>query len=93
MHYERNSFESLHTSAKPKDQKQPSVVFYIKCALKNFAKFTGKHLRQSLFFLIRFQASGLTEPLLETASEGFARGSEGVTPHCSYLDSVTFKQF
>ena len=29
---------------------QPSVVFYEKCVLKNFAKFAGKHLCQSLFF-------------------------------------------
>ena len=31
-------------------QKQPLEVFYTKGALKNSAKFTGKHLRQSLFF-------------------------------------------
>ena len=31
-------------------QKQPLEVFYRKGALKNSAKFTGKHLRQSLFF-------------------------------------------
>ena len=31
-------------------QKQPPEVFYEKVVLKNFAKFTGKHLRQSLFF-------------------------------------------
>ena len=31
-------------------QKQPPEVFYKKCILKNFAKFTGKHLCQSLFF-------------------------------------------
>ena len=31
-------------------QKQPAEVFYIKGVLKNFIKFTGKHLRQSLFF-------------------------------------------
>ena len=30
-------------------QKQPSEVFYKKVALKNFAKFTGKHPCQSLF--------------------------------------------
>ena len=30
-------------------QKQPPEVFYKKGALKNFAKFTGKHLCQSLF--------------------------------------------
>ena len=31
-------------------QKQPPEVFYEKGVLKNFAKFTGKHLWQSLFF-------------------------------------------
>ena len=31
-------------------RKQPPELFYKKCALKNFAKFTGKHLCQSLFF-------------------------------------------
>ena len=31
-------------------QNQPPEVFYIKGVLKNFAKFTGKHLFQSLFF-------------------------------------------
>ena len=32
------------------NQKQPPEVFYKKGALKNFAKFTGNHLCQSLFF-------------------------------------------
>ena len=31
-------------------QKQAKEVFYKKDALKNFAKFTGKHLYKSLFF-------------------------------------------
>ena len=31
-------------------QKQPPEVFFKKCILKNFAKFTGKHLCQSLSF-------------------------------------------
>ena len=31
-------------------QKQPPEVLCEKCVLKNSAKFTGKHLRQSLFF-------------------------------------------
>ena len=31
-------------------QKQPLEVFYRKGVLKNFAKFTGKHLFRSLFF-------------------------------------------
>ena len=32
------------------EKKQPPEVFYKKCALKNFAKFTGKYLCWSLFF-------------------------------------------
>ena len=32
------------------EQKQPPEVFYKKGLLKTFAKFTGKHLCQSLFF-------------------------------------------
>ena len=31
-------------------QKQPTMMLYKKGALKNFAKFTGKHLSQSFFF-------------------------------------------
>ena len=31
-------------------QKQPPEVFYKKGVLRNFAKFTGKHLCHSLFF-------------------------------------------
>ena len=31
-------------------QKQPPEVFYKKGVLRNFVKFTGKHLCQSLFF-------------------------------------------
>ena len=34
----------------PSSQKQPSELFCQKGVLKNFAKFTGKHLYQSLFF-------------------------------------------
>ena len=33
-----------------KRQKQPPNVFYKKGVLKNFEKFTGKHLHRSLFF-------------------------------------------
>ena len=33
-----------------KIQKQPPEVVYKKCVLENFAKFTGKHLCQSVFF-------------------------------------------
>ena len=33
-----------------KKQKQPPKVFCKKGVLKNFAKFTGEHLCQSLFF-------------------------------------------
>ena len=38
-------------------QKQPPEVFCKKGVLRNFAKFTGKHLCQSLF-LIKLQAGG-----------------------------------
>ena len=38
----KSSFEHL--------QMQPPEVVYVKRCLKNFAKFTGKHLCQSLFF-------------------------------------------
>ena len=31
-------------------QRQPPEVFYKKDALKDFSKFTGKHMFQSLFF-------------------------------------------
>ena len=31
-------------------EKQPPEAFYGKGVLRNFAKFTGKHLSQSLFF-------------------------------------------
>ena len=37
------------------DQKQPPEVFYKKVVLRNFTKFTGKHL----CFLIKLQASCL----------------------------------
>ena len=32
------------------EQKEPPEMFYKKSLLKNFAKFTGKHLNQNLFF-------------------------------------------
>ena len=37
-------------SVKSSNLKQPPEVFYIKGVVKNFAKFTGKHLGQSLLF-------------------------------------------
>ena len=50
-------------------QKQPLEVFCKKSVLKNFTKFTGKHLRWSLFFN---KVAGLntffTEHLPATAS-------------------------
>ena len=49
-------------------QKQLPEVFYKKGVLRNFAKFTGKHLCQSLFFNkvasgLRLQASGFIDNL------------------------------
>ena len=35
------------------NEKQPPEVFYEKGVLRNIAKFTGKHQRQSLFFFIK----------------------------------------
>ena len=37
-------------------RRSPPEVFYRKGVLRNFAKFTGKHLCQTIFFLINFQA-------------------------------------
>ena len=36
------------------EQSPGGVLFYRKGVLKNFAKFTGKHLCQSLWFLVGF---------------------------------------
>ena len=46
-------FESIHWSAEAAPE-----VFYKKRVFKNFAKFTGKHLCQSLF-LMKLQARDL----------------------------------
>ena len=48
-------------------QKQPPEVFYKKSALRNFTKFTGKHLCQSLFFN---KVAGQTRPLVAASREG-----------------------
>ena len=45
-------------------QKQPQEVFCKKSVLKNFGKFTGKHLCQSIL-LIKLQASELTKKTTE----------------------------
>ena len=42
--------QESQTQVKLHAQKQPWEVFYKKSVLKNFAKFTEKHLWQSLFF-------------------------------------------
>ena len=47
-------------------QKQPPEVFYKKGVLKNFSKFTGKHLRQSLF-LIKLQDDMVKHELRNTS--------------------------
>ena len=52
-------------------QKQPPEVFYKKGVLKNFTKFTGKHLYQSLF-LIKLQASDLQLYGKETLAQVFS---------------------
>ena len=49
-------------------QKQPPDVFYKKGVLKNFAKFTGKHLHQSLFFK---KVSGRGQQLIRKETQVF----------------------
>ena len=55
-----------HASEKllPPPRSSRPEVFYKKRVLRNFTKFTGKHLRQSLFFnkVAGFQSWGLTRP-------------------------------
>ena len=43
-------FWKMNPTFNDEGQKQPLEVFYRKGVLKNFAKFTGKHLFRSLFF-------------------------------------------
>ena len=65
------------------NQKQPPEVFCKKGGLRNFAKFTGKHLRQRLFFKKK-RVSGIsaceiskntffTEHLWATASDAMSK--------------------
>ena len=53
-------------------QKQPPEVFYKKVVLVNFAKFTGKHLCQNLFFnkVAVLRPAGLLEK--ETLAQVFS---------------------
>ena len=51
-------------------QKQPPEVFCEKGVLRNFTKFTGKHLHR-LSFLIRLQASACKETLAQVFSSQF----------------------
>ena len=55
IHSARRNIVELKTWLR---QKQPPEVFYKKGVLKNFTKFTGKHLCQSLF-LMKLQASAI----------------------------------
>ena len=48
------------------NQKQSPEVFYKKGVLKNFAKFTGKHLCQSLFFNKVAGLRNFAKPVPET---------------------------
>ena len=60
----RNQVFGKHLVPGQSIQKQPPEVFYKKGVLKSFAKFTGKHLCQTLFF-----KKVLTEHFWTTASE------------------------
>ena len=44
---------------KKKNRSNCPQVFYNKGALKNFARFTGKHLCQSLFFFLKYMPATL----------------------------------
>ena len=52
--FQRTSSEQVSVGSKLRcgssEQKQPSEVFYEKNTLKNFVKFTGKHLVSNYFF-------------------------------------------
>ena len=71
-------------------------VFYKKGVLRNFAKFTGKHLRQSLFFtkICRYEASNFikNETLAQTFSYRFCEISKNTffTEHRQATASVWF---
>ena len=51
-------------------QKQPPEVFCKKSVIRNFAKFTRKHLCQSLFFN---KVAGLITPFIQNTSRRLAR--------------------
>ena len=52
--YTYTHMTKLQTTATAEQlQKQPPEVFCKKGVLRNFTKFTGKHLCQSLFFNVR----------------------------------------
>ena len=83
----------------PEGQKQPPEVFYKKGVLVNFAKFTGKHLRQSLFLIKEetlaqafscefceiYKNSFFTEHLWATASERTSDTESGTTKFIPFI--------
>ena len=56
--YFTSASQAFYTRTRSIYSKQPPEVFYIKGGLKNFVKFTGKYLCQSLF-LVKLQDSDL----------------------------------
>ena len=66
-------------------------VFCKKSVLRNFAKFTGKHLCQNLF-LIKLQASGL---FLQSNFDGwfFAHGGEEIVILVKYEEIVILVKY
>ena len=48
--FHKSSFKYVFKKVQSEQQKQPPEVFHKKGVLRNFAKFTGKRLCQSLFF-------------------------------------------
>ena len=93
---DRDCFCENNNSMNSNNQKQPPEVFYKKGILKNFAKFTGKHLCQSLFF--NKVAGPRTEHLQNTSGRLLLNksskndvGANILSFFHSYLVSICFK--
>ena len=78
-------------------QKQPSEAFYKKTVLKNFAKFTGKHMCWRLFLggcrrpglildssVIRQKGESQNECFMKTKHAKFPEERTFLTPWCAY---------
>ena len=70
-------------------QKQPLEAFYEKSVLKNFTKFKGKHLYQSLSF---YEVAGLSCEFCEISKNNFLQNSsERLLLYCHDFRFITLK--